>query len=796
MNRTAFKASAFGLGAIIGAFVLALILRPGDRRPEPAAAPHPLPPEEVVVRPDEEVPAAGREALPAAVPEALLPVGKEAEVFPNERAELQVTVFSAKRAPLKDAVVSLGPRFSSDGASKAVTGEAGTVRFERLLPGVYVIRAGRPGMPTVREEVQGLAAGEKRAIELCLMPPDHDVIELRILSADDEKPVGAARCQLGLFTGETDGQGCLLLPVPAGAEDGCVRPDILEHGATPREEPDPARSQRAARLAVEANARGFASHEEQLDLTDLPPRQIVVRLARGERICGEFRSTEGALLSDVRFYLWDSKGKHFGGLRTSADGRFELTCLPPGETWCLYAMKKGYVHQKVRGLKSSLAGPGVQVVLEAGHSLEVRLLDDIGNPVSGVDIDAHFEYGGEQSGARATTNEGGACVLEDLARGVAVITLSRQGFLREKHTVDVPAAEPLTIVLDRGLVLSVRVVDDNDQPVQEATVRLVGFSSARSNNPSELRTSAEGRAAFGGIAEPARLKIEVSKEGYKRAEAEGEAGSEVTVCLNRGGVITFNLVAGSASLPWLADLTFMNRSTLSSRRLHDVPVVDGRIEVSGLDAGTYDVTIELEGFAAAGVDKLEVGDAGRRIVDVLLEVGGELSGTVYDRETGLPMPDVEVEVSATRPARIRESTRTGHDGSYSFGNILGEVSVGFSHDNRCFVRLPRVTVPDGGHVVLEPVYLIKGGTILCRVVNIPEGVTNIGIGMRPAQGYGTYMGGGCSEVRHECTRTFRNMKPETYAVSARAGERRVSKHVVLPSGVDEVEVLLDFEEKQ
>jgi hypothetical protein len=64
---------------------------------------------------------------------------------------------------------------------------------------------------------------------------------------------------------------------------------------------------------------------------------------------------------------------------------------------------------------------------------------------------------------------------------------------------------------------------------------------------------------------------------------------------------------------------------------------DGAFVVAGLEAGTYRITAELPGYAAASATALAGGDP----VDLAMEAGGEIAGRVVDA-AGQPAEDASL----------------------------------------------------------------------------------------------------------------------------------------------------------
>jgi hypothetical protein len=158
--------------------------------------------------------------------------------------------------------------------------------------------------------------------------------------------------------------------------------------------------------------------------------------------------------------------------------------------------------------------------------------------------------------------------------------------------------------------------------------------------------------------------------------------------------------------------------------------------------------------------------------------------------------------------------REGADGAYLFAHVLGEATIRFSHPERCDERIKDLTIGEGEAFDAPVMFLHGGGTILCRVVNIPAGMDRLSIGYRWQEnpdGYGGLMGTRSSGfLESELAHAFKNLHPGTHRFSLSVGKSDEpaspgavgteppqrsswwSREVALPEGVGQVEVTIDL----
>ncbi len=356
------------------------------------------------------------------------------------------------------------------------------------------------------------------------------------------------------------------------------------------------------------------------------------------------------------------------------------------------------------------------------------------------------------------------------------------------------------------------VRDATVAPMPPAAVTNAATSAAAPADEPALSPDGAGQ---GNDAEGDRIYGEVVDEaGTPVCGASYELDAETTVVLDKGCGIVFTFAAGDAALPDKAGFHLMQEHSpkFFSRTLQ-APIEDGRAEAWTLQPGTYTAQIDLAGFVPMALRDLVVTPEAPLEVTVPLARGGSVAGVVCDADSKLPLQGAQVTLSRG-PTVPQDRVTTGPEGTYRFERVLGKARIRLTHPERCPERTPELEVREDETLDAPVVYLRTGGTILCRVVNIPEGsVSGLSVFFRWLQdpdGYGGMLGhSGSGSLPSKWEHAFENSHTGTYQLSvsvrsakpaaapdaARTGfskESRWSREVTLPEGVEEAEVTFDL----
>ncbi|MGD8860176.1 MAG: carboxypeptidase regulatory-like domain-containing protein [Myxococcales bacterium] len=364
------------------------------------------------------------------------------------------------------------------------------------------------------------------------------------------------------------------------------------------------------------------------------------------------------------------------GLRTGADGRFEIPGVPPGRVQILarrdgFAPGRSAVHAVVAGTTLQ----DVEIVLPEGGVVAGRVLDADGYPVEGVRMSLQVE--GEPLSRVTLSDSDGAFELSSV-RGKCVLTAHRPGEPPVAVTARVAGGErrELTLTLP-GQVYTVegRVLDDREFPVVSAMIHL---DSLDPRHPlSRTTTSAEdGTFRLAGLpAPPYRLHV----EHHAHAPLELESltppeGEPLQLVLDPGATLRGSVRDAHHARPLPGAQV---RIEGEGERHETTSNTSGQFRFSNLTPGKYDVFVTRDGFLD-GRDSTRIeGDTDATLEPIALSPAGAVSGVVVDR---FGAPVFNAEVATGSPTDWARAVRTDHLGHFRIHNLApGEHRVQARH---------------------------------------------------------------------------------------------------------------------
>ena len=284
----------------------------------------------------------------------------------------------------------------------------------------------------------------------------------------------------------------------------------------------------------------------------------------------------------------------------------------------------------------------------------------------------------------ATTDESGRARLGPIAPGGATLSARADGFVA-RGTVVVPDPPPaeLRVALARAGAMTGRVVDVHGQPIDGATLEIVGtdlagqpifddpqrtvFQAAHFDamlaGPSPLLPAGE----LGVVAGPVP-PIPGGNASGARAAAPGLPSAFARAAPG--------MQAAQVAAPWVTG-------------------ADGTFRASPASPGRVGVVVRHPQYVEAQSELVTLAPGGEAHVEVVMHEGGALEGRVVDAR-GRPIESARVVVSATRGS-LERSTRTASDGSFVFVALPEAVlvSASASDGDTPDVRTT-VAVPEGG----------------------------------------------------------------------------------------------------
>lgn len=380
------------------------------------------------------------------------------------------------------------------------------------------------------------------------------------------------------------------------------------------------------------------------------------------------------------------------------EGRFRLRGLPEGPA-TVTVTAEGFLPERLEIPRTD--GPAT-VELERGYRLSGRVLAaGRDEPVPGAGLEA-------PGSARAETGAQGRFEI-------AVPTLptrlevSAQGFRSARPRVGRrEAREELKIRLDPGQQLRGMVVGEDLAPLERVSLWTEQFQPPTSWTVTEHQLELDEGELRVDLAEPGRYRLRVGSPGFEETslgEVELVAGTihELgLVVLGRGAGVRGRVIdettgegVSGASLRLIPRGTAILDAVRHGGIASGTTDEHGEFELTGLDAGTYEMRVEHARYALAAEEVRIDEDRMRELGNLPVGPGVAIEGRVVDR-SGAPRAGVSVRVfdgagATLEPITERTTSSTGRFSGLTLdpGRYLVRV-----HGERLLLA-QEVTVPRG-----------------------------------------------------------------------------------------------------
>ncbi len=508
---------------------------------------------------------------------------------------------------------------------------------------------------------------------------------------------------------------------------------------------------------------------------------------------------------------------------TEEDGSFEFPLVQASATGSnlLWACRKGFRSAK-RVLEipdSGSAIEGVQVVLEAGHSLGGRVHDEAGEPIHGAYV---YAKGSEEWWAPAVhTDREGRFRLEGLPSEPIAVGCMRHGYLRWSGSVLPSDRDDLEIQLEACGQLAGKVIDGvTGAPIESFRIRFTDANpgpgeTAVSKNSSGWSASGSGvpyvdSGGYWHIGDGVLhcghvVGIEAIADGYAPTIANHIAVSlnpdpdEVVLALSRGARIEGRILATENGAPVVDALirAFLQRAPWGDEDGVLLTHTDelGRFTLECVPAWKLSLCVDHPEFARKLDGPFEVPTSGVVQRFVSLDHGGSVSGVLRDFD-GVPLADEEIgldalEVPGARGGEVR--THTDAFGEYAFRNLMpGVYKVGWEQSVggmpvRPVARLLRISGQETAAVDLRPTGSARVWGSIGAAVPIPDVIS---VDLMPTDR--AHREAALYQAAAERGRfLFDHVEPGRYTLKAESPGLRGYTEVVVPEG-GEIEVSLQL----
>ena len=297
----------------------------------------------------------------------------------------------------------------------------------------------------------------------------------------------------------------------------------------------------------------------------------------------------------------------------------------------------------------------ISVSLADGLQVTGVVLDEEGEPVGGARIDVlgeiteldRFRYS-----QRGTSSSDGSFTLSGLLPGTARVRACSDGRACSEATIElneIQAAEPVTLELIPGR--DIMLVVENE--IGERAAKAILYFNDR-----VYQTDANGLLRVEGLTRRTTIPVKIFGSGFGVWEGSFSTDQQrVVITVPGGAVIEQQILTSRRFSPdevivrWQV-YTASGREGKSGKGSWDAEQAIAR--ASGLETGTYSLSVRLPGSATMVSERVEV-SLGEELMlaPIVPDRGLAISGRVLDSETLQPVPGARVKCEPGSPSVFR-----------------------------------------------------------------------------------------------------------------------------------------------
>ncbi|HSP13661.1 MAG TPA: carboxypeptidase regulatory-like domain-containing protein [Thermoanaerobaculia bacterium] len=448
----------------------------------------------------------------------------------------------------------------------------------------------------------------------------------------------------------------------------------------------------AGELELKISAPGYTTATRTILIAEgKAPTPLNVTLLKGRKISGRVVSKEGKPIAEVSV----AAQQEFDGSASDEDGEFVLDSAPV-DAIELSFYKQGYVNA-TKSIAAGTADQRMEITLDSGLKVTGRVVDKTGAPVEEAQVNASSSEGF----GNTTTDKSGAFTISGLSSGTYSFTAQKSGFGQGKlENVDVTKAAPLLLTLGSDPTGTIRGSITGGST--GGWVMAMVTASAESGGSANAQAGRDGKfvienAPVGEVSVRGMLMGIQRQSSTKEVKVVVPAGGEVDVQLAASaGDVTVRGTVKSAGAPVAgSSVTF---SSLSTRQgVWTSPTAgDGSYEVTGLEAGRYDVSISGVGSRPYSM-RTDLTSSTTLDINVnFIRIEGRV---IDDRGAGIEGASVSASASSDQHSSIDATT----DATGAFAlNVQGDSAYRIAAKKKTFA-IATAEVPSGsaGPVLLQ-----------------------------------------------------------------------------------------------
>ena len=592
-----------------------------------------------------------------------------------------------------------GARYESD------TDMDGLYTLNGLAPGTYVIRAEAERQGYIRMYYDDRAdRNEADLVTVLDSRPIEDV--------DFEMTLGATIS--GRVTDVATGRAIVDLNFSAGPEDG----DDVSWTNTDGSGFYVLRGLPEGVIKVEVEGQGYIIEYFTVRVAGSAPVEGVdLQLQLGATISGRVTdAASGRPAANVNIGAGPIGQGRISWTDTDRDGFYVLRGLPNG-VFEVDAGSQGYMQQRVNvRMADFVSVEGVDFALSIGASISGRVTDaKTGLPIANINLRAGPENNGHVSWADSNGN--GFYFLDGLPGGVIEVEMEGRGYIRERVTIRLTVSEPhegVDFELTLGATISGRVTDSSTGlPI--ANIEVNGGTQDE-GGVSWTESDRDGYYTLVGVPNGV-IEVEARGQDYIQERmnvriADLEPLEGVDIALRLGATISGRVTDATTGLPISGVEMDANSRNGGGPDFHSHAHsnADGRFTFRGLGPGAYEIraSADRQGYVQELYDDTldwddadlvtVVGVEAVQGVDFSLTLGATISGRVSDAETGLPIPDMDINAGPVNGGHISWAT-TGIDGNFTLRGLPdGDIEVVVRGQG--YIEVQRIATIIGGRDIV------------------------------------------------------------------------------------------------
>ena len=404
-------------------------------------------------------------------------------------------------------------------------------------------------------------------------------------------------------------------------------------------------------------------------------------------------------------------------VRSDGDGHFEIDELAPGRLQVMVdAEDHDFAESEEMYFRPGQRRTGLVIDVAPAGVLTGHVVDGEGNPLE-ADVMVEPDHPG-RSTQRLGTDDDGYFIFRGLDAGTYSIRAEADD--RRPETLDGVEVQADDITEVELVVQGSRGIFGRVQEPDGTAVSGARVDVESTDGEERHRMSTDGGGRFEWPEAPPGdwTAIAASPRHDTSERKPARHDEEVILELTPGGAVSgyvtdsdgepvtrFHVAISSVDLDGDEPAPFHTRRRPSEDFLSN----SGHFELGPLQTGLYQLIVTADGHPAKVTDAIRVSPAQiAGPIDVQLEGGSSLSGTVRDLETDEPVEGATIAYTLRTPDNRPPTTQSDAQGHYELNNIpSGRATLRVTHNEYIHEYIGGVTIPKNGHldrdIDLEPV---------------------------------------------------------------------------------------------